>query len=200
MQRRAIGIDLGTTNSCIAVYKDNVAQVLPNEEGKLTTPSWVAFEGNRYYVGEMAQKRSEIDPKNSIYDVKRMIGLQYSDRNVQEDMKKWPFKVINQNDKPFIQVQYMNKLANLAPQEISAILLEKLKAAASSKLNQDVTDAVITVPAYFGEAQKQATKEAGKIAGLNVLRLVSEPTAAAIAFGLGIKGHVCFLFLICSAL
>jgi len=181
----AIGIDLGTTNSCVSIWKDGAVEIIPNTQGERTTPSYVGFSGNERLVGAPAKKSSSRNPKNTIFDAKRLIGLKFSDPLVQKDIKNLPFKVISGvNDTPLIQAEYNGELKEFRAEEISSMVLGYLKKYAEDYLGHPVTDAVVTVPAYFNDSQRQSTKDAGKIAGLNVLRIINEPTAAAIAYGL----------------
>ncbi|XP_072165858.1 heat shock 70 kDa protein IV-like [Diadema setosum] len=180
----AIGIDLGTTYSCVGVFRNGKVEIIANDQGNRTTPSWVAFTDTNRLIGEAAKNQVAMNPKNTIFHVKRLIGRRFTDESVQADMKHWPFKVINQGGKPGIQVEYKEEKKIFAPEEVSSMVLTKMKETAEAYLGQKVTDAVITVPAYFNNAQRQATKDAGVIAGLNVLRIFNEPTAAALAYGL----------------
>ncbi|XP_071478689.1 heat shock 70 kDa protein IV-like [Diadema antillarum] len=183
-KRTAIGIDLGTTNSCVGVFQNGKVEIIANEEGNRTTPSCVAFTDTERLIGDAAKTQIAMNPKNTIFDVKRMIGRRLTDESVQADMKHWPFKVIDRGGRPVIKVEYKGQDKILAAEEVSAMVLSKMKETAKTYLGQKVTDAVITVPAYFNDAQRQATKDAGAIAGLNVLRIINEPTAAALAYGL----------------
>jgi heat shock protein 1/8 len=181
----AIGIDLGTTYSCVGFYKNSSVEIISNEHGNRTIPSYVSFTNESRYIGEDAKNMSSQNPLNTIYDAKRLIGRKFSESIVQSDCAQFPFKVkAGQNDSPVIEVEYLNETKEFYPEQISAMILEKIKVQAEAYLGHPVTDAVITVPAYFNDAQRQATKDAGKIAGLNVLRIINEPTAAAIAYGL----------------
>jgi L1 cell adhesion molecule like protein len=181
----AIGIDLGTTYSCVGFYKNGFVEIISNEHGNRTIPSYVSFTDESRYIGEDAKNMSSQNPLNTIYDAKRLIGRKFSESIVQSDCKQFPFKVKSGlNDSPLIVVDYLNETKEFYPEQISAMILEKIKSQAEAYLGHTVTDAVITVPAYFNDAQRQATKDAGKIAGLNVLRIINEPTAAAIAYGL----------------
>jgi L1 cell adhesion molecule like protein len=181
----AIGIDLGTTYSCVGFYKNGVVDIISNEHGNRTIPSYVSFTDETRYVGEDAKNMSSQNPLNTIYDAKRLIGRKFSESIVQSDCKQFPFKVKSGlNDSPLIVVDYLNETKEFYPEQISSMILEKIKSQAEAYLGHQVTDVVITVPAYFNDAQRQATKDAGKIAGLNVLRIINEPTAAAIAYGL----------------
>ena len=180
----AIGIDLGTTYSCVGIYQNGKVEILANDQGNRTTPSYVSFTESERVIGDAAKSMSALNPTNTIYDVKRLIGRDFTDRCLQEDMKSLPYKVVNCNGKPKVEVEFMGEIKQFTPEEISAMILVKMKEVAETYLGQKVTDAVITVPAYFNDAQRQATKDAGVIAGLNVLRIINEPTAAAIAYGL----------------
>jgi len=180
----AIGIDLGTTYSCVGVWQNERVEIIANDQGNRTTPSYVAFTDNERFIGDAAKNQSSMNPKNTIFDAKRLIGRQFSDNSVQNDIKNWPFSVVDKGGKPFIQVQYKGDTKDFRPEELSAMILVKMKEIAESFLNKTVTKAVITTPAYFSDAQRQATKDAGHIAGLEVLRIINEPTAAAIAYGL----------------
>lgn len=181
----AIGIDLGTTNSCVAVWQGDRVEIIPNDQGNRTTPSYVAFNENERLIGDAAKNQASLNPVNTIYDAKRLIGRRIDDQTVQEDMKLWPFKVTaGKNSKPIINVTYKNNEESFQPEEISAMVLTKMKEIAESFIGKEVKKAVVTVPAYFNDAQRQATKDAGAIAGLEVLRIINEPTAAAIAYGL----------------
>jgi len=184
----AIGIDLGTTYSCVGVWKDDRVEIIANDQGNRTTPSYVAFTDTERLIGDAAKNQVAMNPSNTVFDAKRLIGRKYSDPVVQSDMKHWPFKVISkEGDKPFIQVEYKGEIKDFAPEEISSMVLTKMKETAEAFMGKKVTDAVITVPAYFNDSQRQATKDAGKICGLNVLRIINEPTAAALAYGLDKK-------------
>src|SRR5216684_3460729 len=180
---KIIGIDLGTTNSCVAVMEGGEAKVIPNEEGGRTTPSVVAFtKSGERLVGQVAKRQAITNPENTIYSIKRFMGRRYDEVN--DEMKMVPYKVVRQGD----HVAVVAQGKEYTPQEISAMILQKLKKSAEAYLGEPVTDAVITVPAYFNDAQRQATKDAGRIAGLNVLRIINEPTAAALAYGLDKEG------------
>jgi heat shock protein 1/8 len=184
----AIGIDLGTTYSCVAVWQNDRVEVIANDQGNRTTPSYVAFTDEERLIGDAAKNQAAANPTNTVFDAKRLIGRRINDATVQRDMKHWPFKVVEgPAEKPLIQVEFKNETKKFQPEEISAAVLQKMKQTAESYLGGKVRDAVITVPAYFNDAQRQATKDAGTIAGLNVLRIINEPTAAAIAYGLDRK-------------
>ena len=187
MAKLAIGIDLGTTYSCVAVYKNGNVEIIPNEQGNRTTPSYVSFTETQRLIGDPAKNSSGQNPNNTVYDVKRLIGREYNDSHIQNDMKSLTYKIVNNSGKPKIEVEYKNETKEFLPEEISAMVLGKMKDIAENYLGENVTDAVVTVPAYFNDAQRQATKDAGRIAGLNVLRIINEPTAAAIAYGLDQK-------------
>ncbi|VEU22568.1 DEKNAAC103593 [Brettanomyces naardenensis] len=182
----AIGIDLGTTYSCVAVYdKTAGVEIIANEQGNRTTPSYVAFTPEERLVGDAAKNQAALNPANTVFDAKRMIGRAFNDENIQKDIKTWPFKVVDDNGNPKVQVEYLGESKTFSPQEISSMVLTKMKETAEAKIGQPVQKSVVTVPAYFNDAQRQATKDAGAIAGMNVLRIINEPTAAAIAYGLG---------------
>jgi molecular chaperone DnaK (HSP70) len=183
MSKVAIGIDLGTTYSCVGIYQNGNVEIIANDQGNRTTPSWVSFADERL-VGDAAKSSSGGNAVNTIYEIKRMIGRDFDDPILQNDMKLLPYKVINVNGKPKVEVQFKGETKQFTPEEISAMILGKLKNIAETYLGKTVTDAVVTVPAYFNDAQRQATKDAGVIAGLNVLRVINEPTAAAMAYGL----------------
>ncbi|AOA63596.1 Ribosome-associated molecular chaperone ATPase [Komagataella phaffii CBS 7435] len=180
----AIGIDLGTTYSCVATY-DSAVEIIANEQGNRVTPSFVAFTPEERLIGDAAKNQAALNPKNTVFDAKRLIGRAFDDESVQKDIKSWPFKVVNDNGNPLIEVEYLGETKQFSPQEISSMVLTKMKEVAEAKIGQKVEKAVVTVPAYFNDAQRQATKDAGAISGLNVLRIINEPTAAAIAYGLG---------------
>lgn len=183
-----IGIDLGTTYSCFGVYQNNNVEIICNELGNRTIPSYVSFTNEERYIGETAKNMSGQNPLNTVYDAKRLIGRKYSDETIQRDMKHYTFKLIpDQNDKPMIEVEYMDETKRFYPEQISAMILEKIKNLAEQYLGKPVTKAVITVPAYFNDSQRKSTGDAGKIAGLEVLRIINEPTAAALAYGLNEK-------------
>jgi heat shock protein 1/8 len=184
-EKVAIGIDLGTTYSCVGCWKNNNVEIIANEQGNRTTPSYVAFTDKERLVGVSAKNQVSINTKNTIFDAKRLIGRKFSDEQIQKDMKHWPFNVTaDVNGKPVISVEYKGEEKTMKPEEISSMILAKMKSTAENFLGKTVDSAVITVPAYFNDAQRQATKDAGAIAGLEVLRIINEPTAAAIAYGL----------------
>ena len=183
----AIGIDLGTTYSCVGWWKDNRCEIIANDQGNRTTPSFVAFTDTERLIGDAAKNQSAMNPINTVYDAKRLIGRKYSDPVVQKEIDSFSFKVIDNSDKPEIEVQYKNESKTYGAEQISSMILEKMKTVAEAYIGEPVTDAVITCPAYFNDSQRQATKDAGQIAGLNVLRIINEPTAAAIAYGLDKK-------------
>ena len=183
----AIGIDLGTTYSCVGWWKDNRCEIIANDQGNRTTPSYVSFTSEERLIGDGAKNQSSMNPENTIFDAKRLIGRKFDDPAVQSDIKNFPFTVISEDNKPKIQATYKNELKTFQPEEISSMILTKMKEVAESYIGEKVTDAVITVPAYFNDSQRQATKDAGHISGLNVLRIINEPTAAAIAYGLDKK-------------
>jgi L1 cell adhesion molecule like protein len=181
----AVGIDLGTTYSCVAVWQNNRVEIIANDQGNRTTPSYVSFTDDERLVGDAAKGNAASNPTNTVFDAKRLIGRRFNEPSVHSDMKHWPFKVLEgKGGKPEIEVQYKGETKRFMPEEISAAVLQKMKATAESYLGTTVTEAVITVPAYFNDSQRQATKDAGAIAGLKVLRIINEPTAAALAYGL----------------
>jgi L1 cell adhesion molecule like protein len=187
--KKAIGIDLGTTYSCVGVWQNERVEIIANDQGNRTTPSYVAFTDAERLIGDAAKNQVSMNPENTIFDAKRLIGRKIDDASIQSDMAHWPFKVIAKDGgKPHVQVEFKGEQKTFSPEEISAMILTKMKEIAESYLGTEVTDAVVTVPAYFNDGQRQATKDAGAIAGLNVLRIINEPTAAAIAYGLDKKG------------
>ncbi|RZF36623.1 hypothetical protein LSTR_LSTR007326 [Laodelphax striatellus] len=180
----AIGIDLGTTYSCVGVWQQGKVEIIANDQGNRVTPSYVAFTETERLIGDAAKNQVAMNPENTVFDAKRLIGRRYDDPKIAEDLKHWPFKVTNDSGKPKIQVQYKGEDKTFTPEEISSMVLTKMKTTAEAFLGRKISDAVITVPAYFNDSQRQATKDAGAIAGLNVLRIINEPTAAALAYGL----------------
>jgi len=182
-----IGIDLGTTYSCVGVMQNGKVEIIPNDQGNRITPSYVAFTDSERLIGDAAKHQVASNPTNTVYDAKRMIGRRYSDKNIQKDIKLWPFEVINKDGKPYVKVNYQGGDRTFAPEEISAMVLTKMRTVAEAYLGKKVSHAVVTVPAYFDDSQRGATKDAGVIAGLTVLRIINEPTAAAIAYGLDKK-------------
>ena len=182
-----IGIDLGTTYSCVGIFRNGSVEIIPNELGNRITPSVVAFTDDDRLVGEAAKNQAALNPKRTIYSVKRLIGRKYNDKEVQMDKKLLPYDIIDKDGKPYIQVETKGQKKLYSPEEISAMILTKMKTVAENFLGTKVKNAVITVPAYFNDSQRQSTKDAGTIAGLNVLRIINEPTAAAIAYGLDKK-------------
>lgn len=184
----AIGIDLGTTYSCVGVWQNDRVEIIANDQGNRTTPSYVAFTGEERLIGDAAKSQAAANPQNTVFDAKRLIGRKFTDASVKSDMAHWPFTVKSGTaEKPLIEVTMNGETKTFSAEEISAMVLQKMKATAESYLGTKVTDAVITVPAYFNDSQRQATKDAGLIAGLNVLRIINEPTAAALAYGLDKK-------------
>eukprot|EP00391_Amoebophrya_sp_Ameob2_P010383 CAMPEP_0178988634 /NCGR_PEP_ID=MMETSP0795-20121207/3912_1 /TAXON_ID=88552 /ORGANISM="Amoebophrya sp., Strain Ameob2" /LENGTH=652 /DNA_ID=CAMNT_0020679915 /DNA_START=288 /DNA_END=2246 /DNA_ORIENTATION=- len=185
----AVGIDLGTTYSCVGVMKNDTVEIIANDQGNRTTPSYVAFTDTERLIGDAAKNQCARNPENTVFDAKRLIGRKFNDPIVQSDIKLWPFKVIaGSGDKPMMSVQYQGEEKKFHPEEVSSMILTKMKETAEQYLGGTVNDAVVTVPAYFNDSQRQATKDAGSICGLNVLRIINEPTAAAIAYGLDKKG------------
>ncbi|KAJ0423844.1 heat shock protein [Aspergillus carlsbadensis] len=183
----AVGIDLGTTFSCVGIYRDDRIDIIANDQGSRTTPSFVAFTDTERLLGEGARTQGAMNPYNTVFDAKRLIGRRFADAEVQADMKHWPFKVVDKAGKPVIEVEFKGETKQFTPEEISSMVLTKMRETAESFLGETVNNAVVTVPAYFNDSQRQATKDAGLIAGLNVLRIINEPTAAAIAYGLDKK-------------
>jgi len=183
-----IGIDLGTTYSCVAVQRGGKVEIIANDQGNRITPSWVGFTHDERLIGDAAKNQGPSNPENTVFDAKRLIGRNFIDSDVQKDIKHWPFKIVSREGKPIIKVKHRDEFKEFTPEEISAMVLTKMKETAEAYLGTKVTHAVVTVPAYFNDAQRQATKDAGTIAGLTVLRIVNEPTAAAIAYGLDRTG------------
>ncbi|EKX46257.1 heat shock protein 70 [Guillardia theta CCMP2712] len=184
----AVGIDLGTTYSCVGIWQQERCEIIANDQGNRTTPSWVAFTDSERLIGDAAKNQAAMNPHNTIFDAKRLIGRKMDDPALQNDLKHFPFKVVPKDGKPHIQAEYKGQTKTFSPEEISSMVLTKMKETAEAYLGKEVKHAVITVPAYFNDSQRQATKDAGMIAGLNVLRIINEPTAAAIAYGLEKKG------------
>lgn len=183
----AVGIDLGTTYSCVGVFQHGKVEIIANDQGNRTTPSYVAFTDTERLIGDAAKNQVAMNPSNTVFDAKRLIGRRFDDSSVNKDMKHWPFKIINESGRPKVQVEYKGETKSFYAEEISSMVLTKMKETAQAYLGKTINDAVVTVPAYFNDSQRQATKDAGVIAGLNVLRIINEPTAAAIAYGLDKK-------------
>jgi L1 cell adhesion molecule like protein len=182
------GIDLGTTYSCVGVWQNDRVEIVANDQGNRTTPSYVAFTDTQRLIGDAAKAQAAINPENTIYDIKRMIGRKFNDPTIQNDIKLWPYKVIPDKDgNCLVEVTYLGEKKTFTPIEISAMILGYMKEVAESYLGQPIKNAVITTPAYFNDAQKQATKDACVIAGMNCLRIISEPTAGALCYGLDKK-------------
>lgn len=180
----AIGIDLGTTYSCVGVYANGKVEIIANDQGNRTTPSYVSFTDTERLIGDSAKATASMNSSNTVYDAKRLLGRDFNDTHLQQDMKSLSYKIVCDGKKPKVQVEFKGETKQFTPEEVSAMILTKMKETAEAYLGEKVTDAVVTVPAYFNDAQRQATKDAGVIAGLNVLRIINEPTAAAIAYGL----------------
>ena len=184
----AIGIDLGTVNSCVGVFVNGKIEIIANDQGNRTTPSMIAFNDTERLVGDSARNQASSNSKNTVYDAKRLIGRKFSDQVVKDEINNLSYTVKKgADDKPLIEVQYKGEMKDFSPEEISSMVLSKMKEIAEAYTSNDVKQAVITVPAYFNDAQRQATKDAGAIAGIEVLRIINEPTAAAIAYGLDKK-------------
>jgi len=184
-----IGIDLGTTYSCVGIYKNGRVEIIPNDQGNRITPSYVAFTDDERLTGEAAKNQATVNPAQTLFDVKRLIGRRFKDATVQKDIKLLPFKIVDQGSKPFISVKVNGETKVMPPEEVSSMILIKMKETAENYLGKEVKHAVVTVPAYFNDAQRQSTKDAGTISGMNVLRIINEPTAAAIAYGLDKKSE-----------
>jgi len=184
----AIGVDLGTTNSAVGIYRNGRVEIIANDQGNRTTPSFVSFTDEERLIGDAAKSLAASNSKNTVYDAKRLIGRNYNDSHMQSELKHFSYGVVDKSNKPMIEVDYKGERKQFTPEEISSMILYKMKEIAEAYLGETVKDAVVTVPAYFNDAQRQATKDAGAIAGLNVLRIINEPTAAAIAYGLDQKG------------
>merc|ERR1712178_420468 len=182
-----IGIDLGTTYSCVGIYKNGRVEIIPNDQGNRITPSYVAFTEDERLIGEAAKNQATVNPSQTLFDVKRLIGRRFKDSTVQKDIKLLPFKIVDKNNKPMISVKVKGEEKVMPPEEVSSMILTKMKETAENYLGKEVKHSVVTVPAYFNDAQRQATKDAGTISGMNVLRIINEPTAAAIAYGLDKK-------------
>jgi len=183
-----IGIDLGTTYSCVGVFKNGQVEIIANDQGNRITPSYVAWSDGERLVGDAAKNQATINPENTVFDVKRLIGRKFSDKSVKADKKLFPFKLVDKKGKPYVEVTVAGEKKQFAPEEVSSMILQKMRSTAESYLDKEINNAVVTVPAYFNDAQRQATKDAGTISGLNVERIINEPTAAAIAYGLDKKG------------
>lgn len=186
-ERIAIGIDLGTTYSCVGIYQNGAVEIIANDQGNRTTPSYVCFQDEERLVGDAAKNASNQFPSHTVYEIKRMIGRDFSDPILQRDLKLLSYKVIGKDNRPKVEMDIAGEMKHFSPEEISAMILVKMKQVAEAYLGKKVTDCVITTPAYFNDAQRQSTKDAGLIAGMNVLRVINEPTAAAIAYGLDKK-------------
>merc|ERR1711917_166680 len=186
-KRVAVGIDLGTTYSCVGIFQHGKVEIIANDQGNRTTPSYVAFTDSERLIGDAAKNQVAMNPSNTVFDAKRLIGRKFNDDAVQADMKHWSFDVVDESGRPKIEVEFKGEKKRFAAEEISSMILTKMKEVAEAYLGKDVPSAVVTVPAYFNDSQRQATKDAGAIAGINVLRIINEPTAAAIAYGLDKK-------------
>merc|ERR1712012_125993 len=186
-KKTAIGIDLGTTYSCVGVFQHGKVEIIANDQGNRTTPPYVAFTDTERLIGDPAKNQVAINPTNTVFDAKRLIGRKFDDPTVQADMKHWPFTVVEEGSRPKLEVEYKNETKRFTPEECSSMILTKMKETAEAYLGTEVKDAVVTVPAYFNDSQRQATKDAGVIAGLKIIRIINEPTAAAIAYGLDKK-------------
>merc|ERR1712164_24715 len=185
MSTPAVGIDLGTTYSCVGIWQNDRVEIIANDQGNRTTPSFVAFTETERMIGDAAKNQAATNPMNTVFDAKRLIGRKFSDSSTQSDLKHFPFKVVaKEGDRPSIVVEYKGEEKHFFPEEIASMVLIKMKETAEAYLGKDVPNAVVTVPAYFNDSQRASTKDAGSIAGLNVLRIINEPTAAAIAYGL----------------
>ncbi|KAK3387430.1 heat shock 70 kDa protein [Podospora didyma] len=183
----AVGIDLGTTYSCVGIFREDRCEIIANDQGNRTTPSFVAFTDTERLIGDAAKNQVAMNPTNTVFDAKRLIGRKFADAEVQADMKHFPFKIVDRGGKPVVEVEFKGEKKTFTPEEISSMILTKMRETAEAYLGGTVNNAVVTVPAYFNDSQRQATKDAGLIAGLNVLRIINEPTAAAIAYGLDKK-------------
>ncbi|KAK2591182.1 Hsp70 chaperone [Conoideocrella luteorostrata] len=183
----AVGIDLGTTYSCVGIFREDRCDIIANDQGNRTTPSFVAFTDTERLIGDAAKNQVAMNPENTVFDAKRLIGRKFADPEVQADKKHFPFTLIEKGGKPVVEVKFKGETKVFTPEEISSMILTKMRETAESYLGGSINNAVITVPAYFNDSQRQATKDAGLIAGLNVLRIINEPTAAAIAYGLDKK-------------
>jgi len=190
LQGASVGIDLGTTYSCVGVWQNGRVEIIANDQGNRTTPSYVAFNDDERLIGDAAKNQVAMNATNTVFDAKRLIGRKFNEASVQSDKKHFPFTVIEDKatGKPIIQIKHMGDTKKFSPEEISSMVLTKMKEVSEAYLGREVKNAVITVPAYFNDSQRQATKDAGAIAGLNVLRIINEPTAAAVAYGLDKKG------------
>eukprot|EP01006_Ploeotia_vitrea_P010150 TRINITY_DN26153_c0_g1_i1.p1 TRINITY_DN26153_c0_g1~~TRINITY_DN26153_c0_g1_i1.p1 ORF type:complete len:607 (+),score=75.38 TRINITY_DN26153_c0_g1_i1:41-1861(+) len=187
----AIGIDLGTTFSCVGIWENDSVTIIANKLGHRTTPSWVSFHNGERLVGEAARAAAARNPKNTLYDSKRLIGCKFSNPQTQHDIKQFPFAVVpGENDNPYFQINFMNETHLISPEQLAAAVLTHMKMVAEDYLGCEVTQAVVTVPSYFNDSQRQSTKDAGAIAGLDIIRLINEPTAAAVAYGLNVNDDV----------